>query len=326
VKSLLHHLGQTPSPVLWLGGYFALVILISLGVCCYRYGWREVWQGLGKFLAFPIGILIVICVFSPFGIGFGILAGVFFFLKGFWIFRDYKIVADTPLIPIHSIALGMVSIRGEAQSDHLIASPVSGTPCCLCKVEITRLNDGAGKTWETNCTIVVGSRFSLADDTGQVVIDAHNVDEDEYDVPHNYSGEMYGGNLSCTPELACPALITRVLLKIDGVLHTNLHERAESRLPRPEWVAGEAYYAVESLVLPGEQYQVTGTCVENPDFQDDAERYLICKNSSQAAFAISSKIGQKKQTGLLSSAVGMIIGGAALILVFALILVHVLSE
>ena len=326
MKPVLDYLRQLPPPLLWLGGYFALVILISLGVSCYRYGWREVGQGLCRFLAIPLTVLIGFCVFSPLGIVFGILAGVFFFLKGFWLFRDYKIVANTPLIPIHSVALGLVSIRGEAQSDRLITSPVSGTPCCLYKVEIAQLGGGPEGGLQAKWSIVVGSRFSLSDDTGKVAVDAHDVDEDEYDVPPGDSGEMHGGNLSAIPQLACPGQIVWALRKIDEVLRTNLHEKAESRLRRPEWVPDGNYYVEEFLMLPGKEYQVTGTCVENPDSQDSTDRHLICKSGNQGTFAISSKIGQKKQTGLLSSAVGMIIGGAALILVFAFILVHVLSE
>jgi hypothetical protein len=326
VKPVLDYLRQLPPPLLWLCGYFALVILISLGVSCYRYGWREVWQGLCRFLAFPVGILFAGLVWFPLGLGFGILAGVFFFLKGFWLFRDYKIVANTPLIPIHSVALGFVSIRGKAQSDHPIASPVSGTPCCLYKVEIARLGGGPEGGLQDKWSIVVGSRFSLSDDTGKMAVDAHDVDEDEYDVPPNYSGEMHGGNLSAIPQLACPGQIVTALRKIDEVLRTNLHEKAESRLRRPEWVPDGNYYVEEFLMLPGKEYQVTGTCVENPDSQDATDRYLICKSGNQGTFAISSKIGQKKQIGLLSSAVGMIIGGAALILMCGLILVLTLSE
>jgi LemA protein len=230
----------------------------------------------------------------PIMFGFMFLAGVFFFLKGFWVFRDYKIVADTPLIPIRSLALGVVSIRGKAQSEHSLVSPVGGTPCCLYKVDLTRMGSRGGKTW----TVMFGSTFSLADDTGKVLVDAHNVDEEEYDVPLSHAGEMEGDELA---------------RKLDYAV--------------PDWPGDSTYRVKEFLVLPGEEYQVTGRCVENPDSEDATDRYLICKNGNQGTLAISSTTKHDGvQTDLLSNGVGMISVGTAFILAGGFFFVQELLE
>ena len=44
--------------------------------------------------------------------GFG--AGLYLFFKGFRIFRKYRVLADTPEMPIRSIPMGLVEVHGKA--------------------------------------------------------------------------------------------------------------------------------------------------------------------------------------------------------------------
>jgi hypothetical protein len=111
----------------------------------------------------------------------GTIAGVWMFFKGFRVFREYKVVEDTPRINIRSIAMGLVHIRGKAQVEPPILSPVSKTPCCFYKVEIEEWKpEGKSHAWKHIRTDLDGSKFSLADSTGQVLVDAHSA---EMDVP-----------------------------------------------------------------------------------------------------------------------------------------------
>ena len=95
--------------------------------------------------------------------------------------REYKVIEDTPRIPIRSVPMGFVHIRGKAESGEVLASPVSQTPCCFYKVEIDEWkSSGRSKTWVRCCVDMNGYRFHVADDTGKVLIDAHAA---EYDLP-----------------------------------------------------------------------------------------------------------------------------------------------
>ena len=47
--------------------------------------------------------------------GFG--AGLYYFYKGFRTFREYRVLMDTPEIPIRSVAMGLVEIHGKATGD-----------------------------------------------------------------------------------------------------------------------------------------------------------------------------------------------------------------
>ena len=112
-------------------------------------------------------------------IGFG--AGLWTFFKGFRIMREYKVLEDTPRMPIRSVPMGFVHIRGKAEGSQLLSSPVSQTPCCFYRVEIDEWkSEGRSRNWVRCCTDFNGYQFHLADDTGKILIDAHAA---EYDLP-----------------------------------------------------------------------------------------------------------------------------------------------
>jgi hypothetical protein len=113
----------------------------------------------------------------------GFLFGLWTFFKGFRVFREYKVVADTPRINIRSVAMGLVHIRGTATLEKPILSPVSHTPCCFYKVEIDQWkSEGKSQGWRHLRTDLDGSKFFLKDETGSVPVDAHSA---ELDVPMN---------------------------------------------------------------------------------------------------------------------------------------------
>ena len=107
--------------------------------------------------------------------------GLWTFFKGFRVMREYRVLDDTPRIPIRSVPMGFVQIRGKAESGEVLASPISHTPCCFYRVEIDEWkSSGKSKTWVRCCVDMDGYRFHVADDTGKVLIDAHAA---EYDLP-----------------------------------------------------------------------------------------------------------------------------------------------
>jgi hypothetical protein len=111
----------------------------------------------------------------------GTIVGLWSFFKGFRVMREYRVLADTPRIPIRSVPMGFVHIRGKAQGTQILASPVSHTPCCFYRVEVDEWrSQGKGHNWVRACVDYNGYRFYLADDTGKILVDAHAA---EYDLP-----------------------------------------------------------------------------------------------------------------------------------------------
>jgi len=330
----------------------------------------------------------------------GTAAGALLFFKGFRTLREYKIVSDTPRIPIRSAPMGLVHIRGQAQSDQLIPSPITHTACCFYQVKIEHWkSDSHGGQWENYRTDHDGAKFFLQDDTGKILVDSYSAELDLPESPPRVvDGERLGaGNaglgptdqellqyveragirgftdkaehwlekkgpsadpkreqgrqallelLQSVPTIAAggggavPFEAMEKLMESSGPLpDPEKEQKRQMMLERfrlmkgqpipiplkPAGMASGRYRLREYLILPGQQYNVTGTCVENPSprDQDGRDRCIIAKGQNEKTFLISSKTEVETQKGLRKSAVGMVFGGAALVLVcLALLLAH----
>jgi hypothetical protein len=326
--------------------------------------------------------------------------GLWSFFKGFRIMREYRVLEDTPRIPIRSVPMGFVHIRGNAESNQILASPVSHTPCCFYKVEVDQWkSEGRSRTWVRCWVDMNGYQFHLADATGRVLIDAHAA---EYDLPLTaervVSSQGEGGSGSGAtdadllqyvsyaqmhsmtgragqwidkrfqklgvedgPQLqekrdAFRALLTAIpdatrdgsppiaalekLANASGPLGDPEKEQKRQMLLQrlrlaetanqagllaafmPSAKAADGRFRLrEFVVVPGQEYLISGTCMENSE--PGQERCLIAKGRNEPTFLISSKTDTQIHRGLQKRALLMIFGGAAAALVctFAL-LVH----
>jgi hypothetical protein len=321
-------------------------------------------------------------------------AGVWIFFKGFRVFREFKIVADTPRMPIRSLPMGLVQVRGQALTDQLIPSPITHTPCCFYQIKIERYETGEHGGWKHHRTDMDGAKFYVQDKTGKVLVDSYSA---EYDLPESPPRIVDGAHVA--PLMGTGASDQELLqyvqragvnqlagkmehwLESKGPLDDPKHEQGRQTLLEiaramsgganiPRTIPGtliekimasppladpqkEAqrqkflqqlhdtgsipmppvsvsvssatgrYRLRESLILPGQEYHVTGTCVENPDARDAHDRNMIVLGKNEKTFLISWKAEQEVQHGLRKRALGMVFGGAALAIVcFALLLGH----
>lgn len=141
-------------------------------------------------------------LFGYAALGFGL--GLYYFVKGFREFRKYRVLADTPEVPIRSVAMGLVEIHGKAKGEEQIYSPVSSTPCYFYKVDIQKyVKDSKGRgRWTHAATDLNGLSFYLEDASGKVLVDLHDA---EFDLPENCKREIAGGGgLGFTPIFGAP--------------------------------------------------------------------------------------------------------------------------
>lgn len=316
------------------------------------------------------------------GLFIGFLISLWTFFKGFRKFREYKVVEDTPTIPIRSVPMGLVRIRGNAQSDQVIQSPITHTPCCFYKVDVERwkVKDRTG-SWEHERTDVDGSRFFLADQTGKVLVDGYSA---EYDLPlsgerivdSNHPGTTamagpsdaellqyisYSGVHALTSKLehflqrrgpqadpqreamrqnfmavlenvpdvskgqAIPASLVEKFMAVAPAMGDpakaaqrqmaleHFRQMAQAgQLHAPNMGSASGRYRLrEYLILPGQEYNITGTCAENPKAHEVHDGNVICKGDHEKTFLISSKPLQATERALEKSALWMILGGAA---------------
>jgi hypothetical protein len=331
------------------------------------------------------------------GLTVGFFGGLWTFFKGFKVFREYKVIEDTPRIPIRSVPMGLVRIHGTAQVDEPVISPVTHTPCCLYKIEIQhwKVEKGSG-SWTHLRTDVDGPTFFLQDNTGKIRIDGKCA---ELDLPQTaervvdsskpaavtsgassdellhyvtYSGvhkitstiEQFlqrSGPLADAPKesarqgllqamQAAPLLAKGGPLPIDLIEKfmiarpplldpgqeakrqqalAHIREMVQSHEVPPQLAnfgiqgAAGRYRLREYLIVPGQEYSVTGSCAENPDSQDLHDRNLICLGEHEKTFLISAGTAADEGKSLRKRSLWMVLGGAgASLLCLALLLLH----
>lgn len=175
-------------------------------------------------------------------IGFG--GGIYYFFKGFRTFREYRVVEDTPEMPIRSIAMGLVRVHGKALGDELVSSPVAHTPCFFYKVDIEKWQqDKDGGHWSKYRTDADGVRFYVQDGSGKVLVDPHNA---EYDLVQNVRREIGGRRFTGTPGGASEAELRSY---ITGVTAKKISSFVERRLNRERPGLDEAHEKARQAAL-----------------------------------------------------------------------------
>jgi hypothetical protein len=147
-------------------------------------------------------------------LGFGL--GIYTFIKGFRQFRKYLLIADTPEIPIRSVPMGFVQIRGKAQGEKTVPSPLTHTPCLLYEVVIERWktdSDSRGGHWSHHRTDVDGVPFYLTDATGKVLVDAQGA---ELDLPRTARCEARSGGMGATGVVATQQELLKYISQADA--------------------------------------------------------------------------------------------------------------
>ena len=253
-------------------------------------------------------------------LGFGFCVGLYYFYRGLRVFREYRVLRDTPETPIRSIAMGLVEIHGKATGIPPIPSPVTKSPCYFYVVDIDHwVETKQGGDWEHVATDADGPRFYLDDDTGRVLVDAHHA---EYDLPWTVAWEArykpgtkaknhpWGTSPSPgeAPDLWTYAASVISRKKGHGFTVEKTDERARYRL-------------TERLIVPEHRYDITGTCAENPDSKDVHDRNLIMKGTNEPTFLITSRSDREIKQVLRDSAKNYVFrGGIAAVICLGLIL------
>jgi hypothetical protein len=81
---------------------------------------------------------------------------------------------------------------------------------------------------------------------------------------------------------------------------------------RETHMASGRFRLTEYCLVPGQMYDITGTCAENPHPQDEYDRNIILKGTNEPTFLISSKTEKEIESSLRKRTAWMVLGGAAL--------------
>jgi hypothetical protein len=283
-------------------------------------------------LIFPIALVVI---------------GLILFIVGFVKYREYRVLADTPQVPIRSVSMGLSHVAGTSTGGEPLISPLTQVPCYYYEVKVEKkVKRGNEEKWENAGTERAEVSFYLQDETGTILV---NPQKAEYNLPRAFWGE-----------LRPPALLSfgHAPRKVDESLGvpppTDEHLRAylngqfsqmrtalqSSNIPGAKVMdkglavaekmqmmgvsigaggismdfGNHAYRFTEFCLPAGHTTNVLGTCTENPNPADENDRNLIKRGENEKTFLISTKTEQKLEGSLRLQAFVMIFLGAALIL------------
>jgi hypothetical protein len=278
--------------------------------------------------------------------------GALLFVLGFRTYREYRILTDTPEVPVRSIPMGLVHVHGKTTGDDRLTSPLTGLPCFYYRVQLEKyVKKDKGSEWEKVGTQTDERKFYLDDGTGQVLVDPHGA---QYEVLRTFRAEI-GPNSSRSrsvdPSLGVPgpteqdlrAYVTggfsRARAALDAVhipgaktagkvlavgqalesLGVSLSEGGLSM----DFGMGQSYRFTEHCLLADRECNILGTCAENPSPKDEHDRNLIRKGQNEKTFLITSESEKQIEKSLHRRAFGMILLGAAIMIGAAAFALHV---
>jgi hypothetical protein len=282
------------------------------------------------FLALPIILLwmFVLWLFLPSGSTLFLaifLLGALIFLRGFKVYRELRILEDTPLIPVRSVSMGLSRLKGKATGEDRLASPLTNQPCYYYRVYVEqweKVGDRAG--WTGYKAKTEARRFYLDDGTGKALVDPQGAELDVEYTFHAEIGPRTKNTRYVNPSLGAPGLAEaelRALVAINPKLRTGLTQSNDGPLVRPpdltpEMVARlnprESFRLTEHCLLADRECTVLGTCVENPSPKDEHDRNLITKGLNERTFLITTNAELQEEKKLRRSAVLRVLLGAGI--------------
>ncbi len=276
-----------------------------------------------------------------------IVVGIILFIFGFVKYREYRVLADTPQVPIRSVSMGLSHVAGTTTGGQPLVSPLTQVPCYYFEVRVeTKVKKDNQETWEETHRERAEVPFYVQDDTGYILV---NPERAEYNVPQSFWGELRPPALLSfgqAPRKVDPSLgvapptdehlrgylngqFSQMRTAVQGsnipgakVLDTGLAIAQKMQMlgislggDGISMDFGNRPYRFTEYCLPaGRPTHVLGTCTENPNPSNQDDRNLIKKGENEKTYLISTKTEEKLERSLKLQAFAMIFIGGLLIL------------
>lgn len=266
--------------------------------------------------------------------------GLLLFYGGFQNYRKFRVLEDSPIMPIRSIPMGFVHVRGAARGEERLTSPLTHVPCYYYKVLVERQtkDEGGQEHWVALLRDVNKVKFYLEDATGRVLVDPHLAQLD-LDATLVIESDRFGTTTQGLDPLAGFKSPPKQNELLDYFSKTTLRLRTETASVHgmaalrkftdmeqgygfpslnQTWQGGdlssERLRFTETCLLAGREYNVAGTCAENPSPKDAHDRNMLMRGRNEPTFVISGKTEQALERQTRSSGFLAILIGTALIL------------
>jgi hypothetical protein len=271
--------------------------------------------------------------------------GILLFIFGFKKYSEYRVLRDTPRAKVRSIPMGLVHLQGKAVGEKQLTSPLTRQPCFYYQLRIEKWvrKDKDHEGWQRYATDHDAVEFWLEDSTGKVRVNPKSA---EYDVTRTFQGQLLGKlglaefRLGSGPKpfvepslgVAAPTedeLRAYILGRSSRL--TAVGEGAGGALGKiagaaqsiSNWeTSKERFRFTEECLIADRACNILGTCVENPNPQDEKDRNLIQKGQNQPTFVIADKAEARLEKDIFRNAVIMVVLGGAFIVVAAAVVLY----
>lgn len=262
-----------------------------------------------------------------------VVVGVILFLVGFFKYREYRILADTPVIPIRSVCMGLSHVAGTSTGGQPLTSPLTQVPCYYFEVRVEKkVKKENQETWEETHRERAEVPFYLQDATGYILV---NPERAEYNLPQAFFGELRPPALlsfGSAPRKVDPSLgvapptddhlraylngqfsQARTALQGSDIPGAKVMDKGLAIAQKMQMLGvsigsdgismdfGNHPYRFTEYCLPaGRPTHVLGTCTENPQPADENDRNLIRKGENEKTYLISTKSEEKLEEACAS--------------------------
>jgi len=278
------------------------------------------------------------------------LFGVLLFVIGFRTFREYRLLTDTPMVPIRSAPMGLVHVRRTPRGEDRLTSPLTRVPCYYYRVNVEKWTEKDDKgEWETVRTDTAERKFHLEDATGKVLVDPNRADYELADSFRIETGSRRKVSRFVDPSLGVPGPTEHELFAyLTGDLDQAREALSSAHVPGAKildaalglgakleslgvsmGVGGvsmgfgdQAYRFTESCLPADRECNVLGTYAENPNPGDSHDRNIIKRGENEKTLMITTKSEQPVETSFGRRGFAMVVIGGALIVGSAAIAMH----
>jgi hypothetical protein len=220
---------------------------------------------------------------------FGIFIGSGFFIGGFHILKQKRLIENLPTSKIRSIAMGLVEIYGVVVPKNLLKTPFTKKDAVYYKYKVEEYrSQGRNSKWVTVDRGETRSHFYLKDKTGSVLIDPTGA---QIDIPYDYS---FKSSSKKQPPEVIRFLNTR----------------------KKRWFGNPRRYT-EYFIAPNDKLYILGTAGDNPFVKEATARHSmhdIMIQNGRPIYYISDKHEQHVLTSLKWRSFGSIFGGGVLLI------------
>ena len=121
--------------------------------------------------------------------GSGIVAGLYFFVRGFFLILRKQLISNTPTSTVRAAAIGPVEVHGKATGPSSLISPLAQVDCYYYEATAWQQVEERNRKWKKVAHEVLCVPFFVADGTGSMMVDARGA---ELGLPPEFESEVRG--------------------------------------------------------------------------------------------------------------------------------------